>query len=95
MKKSVYKEIATELNIPEYLAEKVARHPLKMLEAVMNKGEFEGVLLKHLGRFVVKPGRIKFLNKDRDAKASRVQSNITEGSEDISGTDEVELEVSI
>lgn len=89
MKKSVYKEIATELNIPEYLAEKVARHPLKMLEAVMNRGEFEGVMLKHFGRFVVKPGRIKFLNKDKDAKTTRVQGNIAKVSGD--DTDEKDM----
>lgn len=72
MKKTIYKEVAQELNIPEYLVEKVAKHPFKCTEEVMKKGDFENVMLKHLGKFIVKPARLKFLN---NGKSTPIQND--------------------
>lgn len=91
MRKNIYKEVAAEVKLPDYLVEKVARHPMKMLMQTMSKGEFEGIMLKHFGKFIVKPGRLKFLN--RYDKTPSIYSNDPENSGGSGENNSVELEV--
>jgi hypothetical protein len=61
--KVLSKEISKELGESPELIEKVIRSQFKLLWNVIHEGELKSVYLKFLGRWGVKPERIKHFGK--------------------------------
>lgn len=55
----IVKELAQELNIPERIVREVVRHQFKATKDIIEDGDLKGVLLRYLGKFAVKPGRLE------------------------------------
>lgn len=65
MIKLVY-ELAKELDMNVDTIEKIVRSEFEFVKETMESGKMESVLLHHFGRFQVKPGRLKYLNKTQE-----------------------------
>lgn len=79
----LYKEVAKELNQPEYLVEKICKHPFKFIKAVMEDGNLDGVMLPLFGKFIVKPGRKKHFEKYGENAHIQDNEDIHEGTEGV------------
>lgn len=57
-------KIAGENNLDYDLVEKVIKSQFKFVADTMSEGNFESVMLHHLGKFAVKPKRLEKFQKD-------------------------------
>jgi nucleoid DNA-binding protein len=58
--------LANKYNLPLSKVEEIINYQFKYVSDVMKKGEFESVRLPYFGKFSVKPGRLKHMNKHKD-----------------------------
>lgn len=56
-------EVAEELGLPPNLVREVVRQQFKFTKDIIEEGKFRGVLLRYLGKFAVKPGRMELYVK--------------------------------
>lgn len=89
--KKLIRQIANELNIPYSIAEKAVESQFEYIKMTMGEGvhddqeSFKNIQLLHFGKFVVKPGRLNYLNKKKNgttngsgedsARDSKVENN--------------------
>jgi len=57
-----YEKIAKEFGLDKRIIESVVRSQFRFVKSIIEQGRLKNVLLRGLGRFVVKPGRLKYLN---------------------------------
>lgn len=62
VKQEIYKEIAQATGSSISEVEKCVETQFKFIEKIVKRGEFDTVRMPYLGKFTVKPGRIKMLN---------------------------------
>ena len=65
-KKEIILLLATKHNLPIKTVEKIVGHQFKYVKKIMEEGDFETIRLPYFGKFSVKPGRIKNLNKKKN-----------------------------
>lgn len=61
MEDSIVQQLAVKYNISEEIIKKVTRSQFEFVKDTMEEGEFESVHLHYLGKFCVKPNRLKKL----------------------------------
>lgn len=64
--KSIIQKLASKYNLPISKVEEVVYYQFKFTSQVIRAGEFKAVRLPYLGKFHVKPGRLKHLNERPD-----------------------------
>jgi len=62
VKQEIYREIAKESGGTMQEIEKCVEAQFQFIERIMKRGEFDTVRMPYLGKFTVKPGRLKMLN---------------------------------
>lgn len=62
------KEIAKEYNISVFVAKQVIDSPFRFLKSIMEKKEFQGLMLPYLGKFGVNPKVKDFMIKYNESK---------------------------
>lgn len=63
MHKPIIQKLATRHDLPLTRVEEAVMHQFKYTSQVIKAGAFEAVRLPFLGKFHVKPGRLKYLQK--------------------------------
>jgi nucleoid DNA-binding protein len=66
-KKALIQELASKHNLPLKTVSNIVEHQFKYVAKIMGQGNFETVRLPYFGKFSVKPGRLKNVNKKKDA----------------------------
>jgi nucleoid DNA-binding protein len=61
--RSLIIKLASEYNLPISKIEEIVYYQFKYVSGVIKEGKFEAVRLPYLGKFHVKPGRLKYLNE--------------------------------
>lgn len=61
--KSIIQKLASKYNLPISKVEEAVYYQFKFTSQVIRDGEFKAVRLPYLGKFHVKPGRLKHLNE--------------------------------
>lgn len=61
--KSIIQKLASKYNLPISKVEEAVYYQFKFTSQVIRAGEFKAVRLPYLGKFHVKPGRLKHLNE--------------------------------
>lgn len=64
--KALIIKLASEYNLPISKIEEIIYFQFKYVGGVIKAGEFEAIRLPYLGKFHVKPGRVKHLNERFD-----------------------------
>lgn len=64
--KSIIQKLASKYNLPISKVEEAVYYQFKFTSQVIRAGEFKAVRLPYLGKFHVKPGRLKHLNERPD-----------------------------
>jgi nucleoid DNA-binding protein len=64
--KSIIQKLASKYNLPISKVEEAVYSQFKFTSQVIRAGEFKAVRLPYLGKFHVKPGRLKHLNERPD-----------------------------
>lgn len=91
----IYKKLSTELNIPLNVVIDIVDSEFRMIQVAMKEGTkgepetFKNVILLHLGKFVAKPKRIKWLQQLSEKKRKRKQTEIKDednGKQSVAGT---------
>lgn len=67
MLEKVISRIALEKNLDYEIVEKVIRSQFKFVADTMSKGEYKSIHLHHLGKFAVKPNRLKQFKEYEEA----------------------------
>lgn len=62
-KKEIIQILATKHNLPLSEIEAIVEYQFSYVASVMKEGKFESVRLPKFGKFSVKPGRIKYIQK--------------------------------
>jgi len=62
VKQEIYREIAKESGGTMQEIEKCVEAQFQFIERIMKRGEFDTVRMPYLGKFTVKPGRLKMQN---------------------------------
>lgn len=62
------REIAKEYNISIFVAKQVIDSPFRFLKSIMEKKQFEGLMLPYLGKFGVNPKVKDFMIKYNESK---------------------------
>lgn len=62
-KKTIIQKIATKHNISLQKVEEVVNYQFKYVSKIMKEGNFESIRLPYFGKFHVKEGRIKNIEK--------------------------------
>ena len=65
-KKEIIQILATKHNLPLSEIEAIVEYQFSYVASVMKEGKFESVRLPKFGKFSVKPGRIKHIQKKTD-----------------------------
>ena len=65
LKQEIYREIAKETGATIKEVEECVEAQFALAEEIMKKGEFESVKIPYMGKFWVKPERLKKLNNKR------------------------------
>lgn len=61
--RSLIIKLASEYNLPISKIEEIVYYQFKYVSGVIKEGKFEAVRLPYLGKFHVRPGRLKYLNE--------------------------------
>lgn len=61
--KIIIQKLASKHNLPIQKVEEIVYHQFKFTSQIIREGNFESVRLPYLGKFHVKPGRLKHLNE--------------------------------
>ena len=70
--RKIIREISNESNVEYDKVEKAVNSMFEFLKNAMGEGDFEdpdsfkNVQVMHLGKFVVKPGRVEYINKMKE-----------------------------
>lgn len=64
--KAILTALATKYNLPISKVEEAVYHQFKFVSKTIKLGNFDAVRLPYLGKFHVKPGRLKHLNERPD-----------------------------
>lgn len=64
MEKVILQKLASKYNLPIHKVEEAVYYQFRYVSQVMKAGGFEPVRLPYLGKFHVKPGRLKYLNNE-------------------------------
>jgi hypothetical protein len=72
IEKPIIQKLATKYNLPLKVVEQIVFHQFKYVAKIMKEGNFESVRLPYFGKFWVKPGRIKHLDKRTENKKRRL-----------------------
>lgn len=62
VKQEIYREIAKETGSTMQEVENCVETQFKFIEKIIRRGEFDTVRMPYLGKFTVKPSRVKYLN---------------------------------
>lgn len=62
----IIKRLAAKYNLDEEVVEKMVRSEFNFVANTMQQGEYQSVMLHHLGKFAVKPNSITRINKLRE-----------------------------
>jgi nucleoid DNA-binding protein len=62
-KKEIVQILATKYNLPLSEIEAIIEYQFSYVADVMKEGKFESIRLPKVGRFSVKPGRLKYIQK--------------------------------
>ena len=65
-KKEIIQILATKYNLPLSEVEAVIDYQFSYVADVIKEGNFESIRLPKFGKFSVKPGRIKYIQKKTD-----------------------------
>lgn len=64
MSQDIFNKLAVEFNLDSEIIEKIVRSEFEFVMNTMEEGNFESVHLHKLGKYAVKPNRLKQLNHD-------------------------------
>jgi|TARA_R100001015_G_C4569965_1_gene128209 nucleoid DNA-binding protein len=64
-KKGAIHNLATKYNLPLEKVEAIVTSQFKHVAKVMSSGKFESVRLPYFGKFSVKKGRVKYINREK------------------------------
>lgn len=70
-KREIIHYLANKYNLPLSKIEEIVNHQFKFVADVMDKGEFDSIRLPYFGKFSVKAGRLKHINRLKDEKNKR------------------------
>lgn len=59
----VIDELAKKYKLPKVVIREIVESPFRFTAEIMRKGDFESVHLLYLGKFAVKPGRKRFMQR--------------------------------
>ena len=62
-KKEIVQILATKYNLPLSEIEAIIEYQFSYAAAIIKEGKFESIRLPKFGKFSVKPGRIKYIQK--------------------------------
>lgn len=68
-KKEIIQILATKHNLPLSQVEAVIDYQFTYVSKTMKEGKFESIRLPKFGKFSVKPGRLKYIQKKTDGSA--------------------------
>lgn len=69
------RKIAIKFNLDEEVVEKMVRSEFNFVANTMQQGEFQSVMLHHLGKFAVKPNAISRLERLKEKSNAKQVSN--------------------
>lgn len=74
------KELSREFDLPEFVIREIVQSPFRFLKSIMEKKQFESLMLPYIGKFVVHKNIKKYMTKwlneksERDKQSSSKQS---------------------
>ena len=72
--KVLAEELSNELGLDAELIERVIKSEFKLVRDEMRSGDWNGVKLQYLGKFAVKPNRMKYVIKYEHSQQERVHN---------------------
>lgn len=69
-KKALIQDLASKHNLPLKTVTDIVESQFKYVAKVMSDGSFDTIRLPYFGKFSVKPGRLKNVNKKKDGSTN-------------------------